>query len=215
MSDIRATLEAVRQRLNEFLQAAEPRAEDWVVLSNLVDPEGKSYDGARNRLVMFLANVQKETTISTATGTVPAGDSQYAMVAPPLYVVLYVLFFANFYDATYAEGLKILSLALSFFQQNPAFTPATLPGLPEGVDRLTFEMSNLDPMDLSFVMGNAGVKYLPSAFYKVRLLPFQAGAVWRQEPAVQGLQNPGQPSEQPTEPGAGPTLPGRSAGSAR
>jgi hypothetical protein len=215
MSDIRATLEAVRQRLNEFLQAAEPRAEEWVVLSNLVDPEGKTYDGARNRLVMFLANVQKETTVSTATGTVPAGDSQYAMVAPPLYVDLYVLVFANFYDATYTEGLWILSLAISFFQQNPAFTPATLPGLPAGVDRLTFEMSNLDPMGLSFLMGVAGVKYLPSAFYKVRLLPFQAGAVRRQEPAVQGLQNPGRPSEQPVEPGAGPTLPGRVRGGAR
>ena len=195
MSDIRATLEAVRQRLNEFLQAAQPRAEEWAVLSNLVDPEGKAYDGARNRLVMFLANVQKETAISTATGTVPAGDP-YAMVAPPLYVDLYVLLYANFYDATYVEGLGIISLAISFFQQNPAFTPATLPGLPPEVDRLTFEMANLEPLGLSYVLGIAGVKYLPSAYYKVRLLPFQAEAVQRQEPAGQGVQNPGQPAEQ-------------------
>ena len=124
MSDIRVTLELVRQRLNEFLQAAEPRPEEWAVLSNLVDPEGKPYDGARNRLVMFLANVQKETIVSTATGLVPSGDGSYAVVAPPQYVTLYVLVLANFYDAAYAEGLGVLSMAIRFFQQNPSFTPS-------------------------------------------------------------------------------------------
>lgn len=201
MSDIHATLEAVRQRLDEFLQAANPRPEAWAVLSNLVDPEGKACEGARNRLVMYLANVQKETVVSTARGTVPAGDSQYAMVAPPMYVNLFVLLFANFYDANYAEGLGVLSLGISFFQQNPAFTPATLPGLPPEVDQLTFEMANLDPLGLSYVMGIAGVKYLPSVFYKVRLLPFQGGAVQGLAPAVQGVGNPGAPEPLPVPPG--------------
>jgi hypothetical protein len=190
------TLETVRRRLNEFIQAAEPRPEEWVVLSNLVDPEGKAYDGARNRLVMYLANVQKETVVSTATGVVPAGDSRYAIVAPPLYVNLYVLVFANFYDAGYAEGLGVLSLAIRFFQQNPSFTPATLPGLPAGVDRLSWEMATLDAAGLNYLMGMAGVKYLPSVLYKVRLLAFQGGAVQAQAPAVQGLQSPGQPAPQ-------------------
>lgn len=201
MSDIRATLEAVRQRMNEFMQAAMPRpGEEWVVLSNLVDAEGKAYDGARNRVVMFLANVQKETTISTARGMVPAGDSQYSQVAPPLYVDLYVLVTANFYDAGYTEGLTALTQAISFFQQNPWFTPATLPGLPPGVDKLTWEMANLEPMGLSYVMGLAGIKYLPSAYYKVRMLPFQGGATQAQLPAVQGVQATGAPAPDPVEP---------------
>lgn len=202
VSDIRATLETVRQRLNEFMQAAEPRPEEWVVLSNLVDPEGKAYDGARNRLVMFLANVQKETVVSTATGVVPAGDHQYALVAPPLYVNLHVLVFANFYDAGYAEGLGVLSLAIRFFQQNPSFTPASLPGLPAGVDRLTWEMATLDPAGLNYLMGMAGVKYLPSVFYKVRLLPFQGRATRALAPAVQGLQSPESLEAQPVDPAA-------------
>lgn len=206
MSDIRATLEAVRQRMNEFMQAAMPRpGEEWVVLSNLVDAEGKAYDGARNRVVMFLANVQKETTISTARGMVPAGDSAYSQVAPPLYVDLYVLVTANFYDAGYTEGLTALTQAISFFQQNPWFTPATLPGLPPGVDKLTWEMANLEPMGLSYVMGLAGIKYLPSAYYKVRMLPFQGGATQAQLPAVQGVQAAGAPAPDPVEPTAPPT----------
>jgi hypothetical protein len=204
VSDIRATLEAVRQRLNEFLQAAEPRPEEWVVLSNLVDPEGKAYDGARNRLVMFLANVQKETVVSTASGLVPAGDSHYAVVAPSLYLNLYVLVFANFYDAGYTEGLGVLSLAISFFQRNPSFTPRSLPALPEGVDRLSWEMTSLDPAGLNYLIGLAGVKYLPSVVYKVRLLAFQSDASQGHTPAVQGVQSPGRPGAQAGLPDSAP-----------
>jgi hypothetical protein len=190
MSDIRQTLEAVRQRMNEFIRAAEPRGEDWVVLSNLVDPDGKAVEATRGKLVMFLAGIQKESMVSTYNGAVPSGDG-FAVVPPPLYVDLYVLLMANFYDANYADGLGMISLAISFFQQYPSFTPDTLPALPPGVDRLSWEMTNLDPLNLSYLMGIAGVKYLPSAYYKVRLIPFQSGAIQRQESGVQGAQAPG------------------------
>jgi hypothetical protein len=194
MSDVRRTLEAVRQRMNEFIRAAEPRQEDWVVLSNLVDPDGTAVEATRGKLVMFLAAIQKESMVSTYNAAVPSGDG-FVIVPPPLYVNLYVLLLANFYDANYAEGLGMISLAISFFQQHPSFTPDTLPDLPPGVDRLSWEMSNLDPVELSYVMGIAGVKYLPSAYYKVRLLPFQSGAIQRREPGVRGAQVPGSAPE--------------------
>jgi hypothetical protein len=202
MSDIRATLEAVRKRLNEFMHAAEPRQEDWVVLSNLVDAEGKPVERAQNRLVMFLAGIQKESMVSTYTAAVPAGNTSFSIVAPPLYVDLYVLLMANFQDAGYSEGLRVISLGISFFQQNPSFTPDTLPDLPEEVDRLTWDMTNLDAPGMHFLMGLAGTKYLPSVYYRVRLLPFQTGAVQRQEPAVEGMQTPGEPKD--VAPGPGP-----------
>ena len=120
-----------------------------------------------------------------------------AVVAPPQYVTLYVLVLANFYDAAYAEGLGVLSMAIRFFQQNPSFTPSSLPGLPPGVDRLTWEMVSLDALGLNYLMGLAGVKYLPAVYYKVRLLTFQGGAVQAQAPAVQGLQSPDLPPPLP------------------
>jgi Pvc16 N-terminal domain len=215
MSDIRRTLELVRQRLNEFIRAEEPRGEEWVVLSNLVDPEGHAAEHARNKLVMFLAGIQKETMVSTYTAAVQAGPSQYSIVAPPLYVNLYVLVMANFYDANYAEGLGMISQAIRFFQQNPSFTQDSLPGLPEDMDRLTWDMTNLDPLNLSYLMGLAGVKYLPSVYYKVRLLPFHSHAPQRQEPAVRGAQNPAEPEEPAPSAPAGPTAAGLDAERAR
>jgi Pvc16 N-terminal domain len=195
MSDIHLTLEVVRRRLNEFVRAGEPRGEDWVVLSNLVDPDGKPAEGARNKLVMFLAGIQKETLVSTYTAAVPAGDSSFTIVPPPLYVNLYVLLMANFYDANYAEGLGMITQAIRFFQQHPAFTRDSLPDLPDGVDRLTWDMANLDPLNLNYVMSLAGVKYLPAVYYRVRLLTFQSAAVQRQAPAVRGTQTPTDPRE--------------------
>jgi hypothetical protein len=195
MTSIRQTLEAVAARLEEFIRAAAGGTGEWVVVSNLVDAEGRAVERARRKLVMFLAGIQKETVVSTYTAAVPAGSSGYAIVAPPLYVDLYVLLVANFDDEVYAEGLEVISLAISFFQQYPSFTPDSLPTLPPTIDRLTFEMTNLGPLDLSYVMGLAGVKYLPSAYYRVRLLPFQGGAIQRQEPAVQGVETPGDPQD--------------------
>jgi hypothetical protein len=194
VTSIRQTLEAVAARLNGFVRAAAGGTGDWVVISNLVDPEGRATERARGKLVMFLAGIQKETVVSTYTATVPAGDG-YAVVAPPLYVDLQLLLFANFYDELYAEGLEVISLGISFFQQNPSFTPASLPELPPTVERLTFEMVNLSPVDLNYVMGLAGVKYLPSVCYRVRMLPFQTGAIQRTEPPVRGLTTPGEPAE--------------------
>jgi hypothetical protein len=193
MSDIRHVLELVRQRLNEALRNALPRTEDWVVLSNLVDVDGRAYEGAKDKLVMFLANIQHETVISTYTRTQPAKDDRYAVVAPPLYIDLYLLFMANFQDRTYAEGLALISRTISFFQQNPYFTPDSLPGLPADITKLQFEFTNVELTELNYLMGLAGVKYLPSVYYKVRLLPFADDALLATVPGVSGLRTPGEP----------------------
>lgn len=202
MTDIRTTLEMVRRRLNEFIRAAEPRREDWVILSNLVDPEGRPVEAARNKLVMFLAGIHRETVVSTYNAAVPVGESGYAVVPPPLYVHLHVLLTANFHDANYTEGLGMISLAIAFFQQYPTFTPDSLPGLPDAIERLSWEMANLDPLNLSYVVGLTGAKYLPSVYYKVRLLPFQTGAMKGREAPVRGLRTPGGPGDPPALAGA-------------
>jgi hypothetical protein len=174
MSDIRPTLEAVRSRLNEFIGAAEPRREDWVILSNLVDAQGRPVEAALNRVVMYLAGIEKEAI----TGAAPRRSATEAPLVPPsLYIDLYVLIVANFYDANYAEGLGMISRVISFFQQNPTFTRDMLPGLPDQIEHLTWELTNLDPLNQSRVFGMAGVSYLPSAYYRVSVLPFQSGVI--------------------------------------
>lgn len=176
MATIPTTLELIRRKLHEFLQTTDPRNEDRVILANMVDEEGHVYEPAKHKVVMLLANIQRETAISTYTRTVPGKDNQYAIPAPTLYIDLFVLFFANFPGGNYTQGLAEISQTIRFFQENPLFTHENLPGLDPAMDKLTFELVNLDLADLHHLMDMIGAKYLPSVYYKVRMIPFGSGA---------------------------------------
>jgi len=176
MDAIRNVLEVVRQLANEYLQNLERRADDWVILSNLIDHQGKMNEMTRNKLVMSLYNITHETVISTYTAAQP-GVGGYAIVPPPLYIDLHILVIANFIEQNYPEGLAAVSRAISFFQQNPAFTHDSAPQLDPGVDKITLEFTSLSPVDVNYVMGMLGARYLPSVFYKLRLIPFASQAM--------------------------------------
>lgn len=172
MTTIQTTLELIRRKLDDFLRKACPGNEDWVNLTSMVDHEGHAYERARDKVVMFLANIQHETNISTYNRLGPANDSHLAIVNPPVYIDLFVLFYANFAGNKYSQGLVMISQIISFFQQNPWFTDGNLPGLDQNIGKLSLEMVNLDLADLHCLMGMLGVKYLPSVYYKLRLIPF-------------------------------------------
>jgi hypothetical protein len=199
MSEIRGTLEQVGRRLNEFIRNATPRHEDWVIVSNIVEQDGTPYEEAKDKIVIFLAGIQREVTVSTYNPNVPVAGNSYAVVSPPLYIDLFVLFYANFSGRNYGEGLTAIARTITFFQQNLWFTHDNLPGLDPRIEKLTFELTNLDPVDLSYLIGLTGAKYLPAVYYKVRMIPFFSDAMQSQAPAVQGLQNPQDVADQPTQ----------------
>lgn len=190
MNLIQDTLELIRQRLNEYFQAADPAKEDWVILSNVMDQNGHAYEPARNKVVIFLATIQQDTTISTWNVTTPASGRKFAVLQPPVYINLFVLFFANFSGQNYPQGLGMISRTIQFFQENPSFDHQNLPGLPTPIDKLAFEFTNLDEVGTNYLMGLAGVKYLPSVYYKVRMIPFRSDAIQQQVPAAQGYRVP-------------------------
>lgn len=201
MSEIRGTLEQIRRRLDESIRNAHPRPGEWVVLSNIVDDSGSPAEHVKDKLVMVLANMQKETVVSTySPAAANARAGSYSIIAPPLYLNLFILFYANFTDLTYPEGLGVISHAISYFQQNPWFTHETLPELDPRIDKLTFEFANLDPVEANYLVGMMGARYLPCIFYKVRVIPFQADAVTAVVPAAQGMSNPSTVADPPLAP---------------
>lgn len=188
---IEETLELLRSVLEQALKNAIYRTEPWFSLSNAIDNEGRPFKGAENRVVMFLANITRENVVSTYRPSVPAVDGKgYVAVAPPLHVDLHLLFYANFIDEHYRTGLKVASWILGYFQQNPRFDHDSLPGLDPGITQLTFELQSLETTDLNYLMGLLGTKYLPSAFYKVRLITFDGNDVQAQIPEVGGYGVP-------------------------
>lgn len=191
---IRSTLESIRARLDAFFKVPEPRPEDWVILSNFVDHEGRPYEHAKDKIVLFLAGIQHETIVSTHQRAASIGGGQFGVVAPPLYINLHILLVANFYDKNYAEGLEMISRTIGFFQQNPFFTHESMPELDPGIDKLTIEMMNLDLTQANYLMGMMGIKYLPSVLYRIRMLPFRSDAVSGVVPPARGLDSNQSPS---------------------
>ncbi|MDB5600904.1 MAG: hypothetical protein JWN71_2948 [Xanthobacteraceae bacterium] len=186
MDLIRTVLDLIRHRLNEYFNNIDSRREEWVTLANIVDNDGHAFAGSKDKIVMVLANIKHETVISTYTPTVRTKTSAYAIVPTPLYIDLYILFYANFYDENYRQGLAMISRTISYFQQNPWLNASNAPDLPPVVDKLTMEITNLDLLELNYLMGMLGVKYLPSVYYKLRMLPFVGDAMSGVTPQVSG-----------------------------
>jgi hypothetical protein len=114
-------------------------------------------------------------------------NNDYAITSPPLYINLETLFYANMSKGNYHSGLAAISEVISFFQQHRYFTQQTLPDLDPVIDKLNFEMRNLDVLDVNHVLGQFGAKYLPCVMYKVRLLPFDGPAISGRVAEVQGI----------------------------
>lgn len=177
MTLLQSTLELLRSRLDTAFQVADPRSEEWVTLTNPVDLDGRISESARNKIVMSLVGLQSDKTISTVPGPRPVAGDQFALMAPPLIINAFVLFVASFSDSNYPTGLGMLSRTIGFFQQNPVFTHDRLPGLAPEVEKITLDFVSLDLTQTNHLMGMLGLKYLPSALYKLRMLPFASGAI--------------------------------------
>jgi len=193
MDQIGKTLDLIKIKLNQYFNNIHRENEEWTIVSNIVKQDGSLYENAKDKVVIFLTNIQHETIVSTYNKNMPVNDQRFAIVAPPIYINLYVLFYANYYDGNYRDGLMMLSGTISFFQQNPTFTQANLPGLESNIDKLTFEMVNMDLTERSYLYGLIGSKCLPSVLYKVRMIPFISNELQGQAPAVQGLQDQAEP----------------------
>jgi len=176
MDVIRKTLEVIRQLVNQYMQNLDRRGDDWVALTNAVNQDGTVNDSAQDKIVMGLYNITRETVISTYAPARPGADA-FAIVQPPLYIDLHIVFMANFSGRNYSDGLAAISRLIAYFQQTPWFSQANAPDLDPEIDKITMEFANLTPSEVNHVVGMLGVNYLPSVFYKLRMLPFASTAM--------------------------------------
>lgn len=171
MTIICATLETIRKLANEYMQNLDRRSDDWVALTNHVHHDGSMNEHIKDKVVMTLYNITRENVVSAYTPTRDQIDSP-AVVNPPIYIDLHLVFMANFTTNNYSSGLSAIDTIISFFQQHPIFDKSNAPGLGLGIDKITLEMLSPDLVEVTDVMSMLGTKYLPSVFYKMRMLPF-------------------------------------------
>ena len=172
MSIMRTTLEIIRKKIDDTFQAADPIQDAWVILSNIVSQDGTSNPAAQNKVVMCVAHIQPETYITSTARPSTATSGSLAVIPPPLYINLWLLFYANFEGHSYGESLEMISRTIAFFQRNPVFTRENAPDLDPAIGKLTIELENLDAPSLNNMLTSMGAKYLPAVCYKLRMIPY-------------------------------------------
>lgn len=154
MDTLATSLELIRGQLDAALRAAEPRADDWVILTNVIGQDGVLFEDARDKVAMMLVNIASDATLRAAPN--PGA-------APPARLDLLVAFVANFENRDYAKGLTAIARTIAFFQQTPVFAA------PDGGNTtLTMVAADLSLEHVGGVMAMLGLRYRPSVFYRLR-----------------------------------------------
>lgn len=184
MPDLGLILGFIRDRLEETLQAARRQPEEWVVLTNPVEPDGSPAPGINNKIVVSLVSLQHDAGTGTYVAAALGRGDKYPITSAPLTLDLFFLLTANFTGANYPAGLAMMSRAVAYFQATPVITAAQAPDLPPDVDRLTIEFVSLDFAEANHLLMLTGVKSFAYALYRVRRLAFSGQAISGVAPVV-------------------------------
>ncbi len=161
-------LDFITQQLEDFFKRKTLVRDSFIKLSGLVTPEGGISVTAANTLVISVVNIAEESSIANRPRVTEHGGALLKRPVP-IYLNVYILISALFKEDQYEEGLHWLSLAINFFQQHACFNAAQVQ-MPQGIDKLSFELVNLDIDNMGRFWGALGARYQPSVIYKMRML---------------------------------------------
>jgi hypothetical protein len=168
---IAEAIEFIRRELRVHLGVSD---EEVIVNSarTLVDMENPA--GA----YISVVNIQEEAALRNQP-VVERRLGQAHYIEPPVYLNLYLLFAFEF--VAYSTSLTHLSKTVELFQTKRWFAAATQTGpaaipFPATLEKLVFEMVNMNFEELNNLWGVLGGAYFPSVVYKVRMVKVQFDA---------------------------------------
>lgn len=171
------SLACITEELNEYFRIRLKIPEEKVLLSSIVNPDGTIALPGENKIALTLVNIEKE----------PSANKTGLTNSPGVSLTLQVMFVVYFSSNNYSEGLKFLSLIISFMQQKPVFTRANSPALHESIEKLSVELETHGLERMNNLWAMVGAKYMPSVLYRVRLLTYNAEVNREYRPVIKGL----------------------------
>jgi hypothetical protein len=167
---IDTALDFISKRLNAFLRVKyqdQSNSTDYIQLNNIAWNDQSISAPTTNNAFITLVNIE-EDRISKSPDNYIRTNTGIVYQNPTIFLNLYVLFATNL--NSYEESLTRLSYIIQFFQFQNVFTTLDSPGLPQGIDKLIFDLKTLSFQDLNNLWGILGSKYLPSVVYILRLV---------------------------------------------
>ena len=158
--------------LNTFIQNKLGLKEDKVILSSILDQNGKVVI-EENKIVATLIDISQEASLSNNQQYIPNPQGGFTRTAPTIHLNMLLLFSAFFSVSNYKESLKYLSYVVTFFQAKSMFTEQNTPALKgTGIEKMVMNLYQLDSNTKNNMWNSLGLKYMPSVIYQVRMLNF-------------------------------------------
>lgn len=184
---ISKALQFTNDLMDQFLRNRFALEEGKVILNNLIEANGSVPEINKNKVILSLINIEKETLQPFYTRHQKMANGNFADVNPDERYNLYCLVSSNFDD--YKESLKFLNEVMLFFQINAMINAHSFANMPAGVDRLEFEIEKINYQQMQGLWTAMGAKYQPSVIYKMRLITIQANQLKGFEQAVVQTSN--------------------------
>jgi hypothetical protein len=179
------SLSCLVDEMNEHFKSRLKVNEQKVILSAIVNQDGTIAIQGENKIVITLVNIEKETAKSISQ----KGGATFPNTNPIVNINLLVLFSAYFNQGNYPEALRYLSFIIGYFVNKPTFNHSNTPGLDNKIDKLTFEIVDMNPDAISNLWSSLGAKYMPSVIYKMRMLTFDDSFVREFRPSISDVSD--------------------------
>lgn len=127
-----------------------------------------------SNVLLSLVNIEEEVMLRNPENFFKR-DLNTVYKNPPMHVNITIMFGAyqpneNGLGTNYEGSISKIQKVIGFFQRNSIFERANFPDLPVGIEKLTFELINLNLEQLHHLWSMLGGKYIPSVAYKMRMV---------------------------------------------
>ena len=129
---------------------------------------------AESNVLLSLVNIEEEVLLRNPENYFKR-DNSAIYKNPPMHVNITIMFGAyqpneKDMETNYAESISKIQKIIGFFQRNRVFERENFSDLPVGIEKLTFELINLNLEQLHHLWSMLGGKYIPSVAYKMRMV---------------------------------------------
>ncbi len=171
-------IQTITDGLNIFFKTRLRTIEDKAVISGIVNQDGSVAQLEENKVLITLAGIEKEPT-----NFGPKKDGKQRV-----HINFYLLFSCYFSNANYSESLKFLDFTMNFLNDNSSMDITEGGGLKStsssGGLKVQIEIESLSLDQTSNLWSAIGAKLMPSALYKIRMIPLDSNSLTEFRPSA-------------------------------
>jgi hypothetical protein len=148
-----------------------PNGSPRVILGNVAALNDPDYN--EPNVLLSLINIEEEVLLRNPENYFKR-DNSAVYKNPPKHFNITIMFGAYRTDPdreqSYTDAITYMQKVIGFFQRQYVFDPNNSPDLPAGIEKLVFELVNLNMEQLHHLWTMLGGKYIPSVVYKMRMV---------------------------------------------